>query len=110
VLISGRLGAIYGHQNMLMLGGCFLFVFSLANAFCTTYATFVTMRALTGIGGGILMPNAVALLTTMVPPGKARNYTLAIFAASPPVGALLGALIVGTFFQLSHWKWFFIFM
>lgn len=56
------------------------------------------------------MPNAVALLMTMVPPGAARNYTLAIFAASPPCGAMIGALLVGTFFQLAEWKWFFIFM
>lgn len=95
---------------MLMVAGCFIFVFSLGNAFCTTYVTFVTMRAMTGIGGGILMPNAVAILTTMAPPGKMRNFTLAIFAASPPIGAMLGALLVGMFFELTEWKWFFIFM
>jgi MFS family permease len=95
---------------MLMLGGCILFIFSLANAFCTTYVTFVVMRALSGIGGGTLMPNAVAFLTTTVPPGKARNFTLAIFAASPPVGAGIGALLIGMFFELTEWKWFFIFL
>ena len=95
---------------MLMVGGGIIFVFSLGNAFCTTYVTFVVMRALTGIGGGILMPNAVALLMIMAPPGRMRNVTLAIFAASPPVGALIGALLVGMFFELTEWKWFFIFM
>ncbi|PYI07173.1 MFS general substrate transporter [Aspergillus sclerotiicarbonarius CBS 121057] len=108
VLITGRLGAIYGHQKLLLLGVFIITVFSLCNAFCNTYVSFVAVRALTGIGGGIIMPNAVATLTIMVPPGKARNITLATFAATPPVGALVGALLAGTFLQYTEWKWHFI--
>ncbi|KAM0241435.1 hypothetical protein ACHAP5_007632 [Fusarium lateritium] len=108
VLISGRLGAIYGHQNLLLLGGIIIVTFSIANAFCNTYTSFIAIRALTGVGGGILMPNAVATLTIMVPPGKVRNFTLAIFAASPPVGAGIGALMIGAFLEYSEWKWHFI--
>ncbi|CAI7618920.1 unnamed protein product [Penicillium viridicatum] len=108
VLISGRLGAVYGHQRLLILGGAILVVFSLANAFCNTYVSFIVMRALTGVGGGILMPNAVATLTIMVPPGKARNFTLATFAASPPIGAMIGALIAGAVLKYTEWKWHFI--
>ncbi|KAK6834585.1 MFS general substrate transporter [Apiospora arundinis] len=37
VLISGRLGAVYGHQRILLLGGAILAVFSVANAFCGSY-------------------------------------------------------------------------
>ncbi|RAL05476.1 MFS general substrate transporter [Aspergillus ibericus CBS 121593] len=108
VLITGRLGAIYSHQRLLLLGVFIITVFSLCNAFCNTYVSFVAVRALTGIGGGIVMPNAVATLTIMVPPGKARNITLATFAATPPVGALVGALLAGTFLQYTEWKWHFI--
>lgn len=110
VLISGRLGDVYGHQWMLLAGGTILVIFSLTNAFCNTYESFVTARALTGIGGGIVMPNAVATLTVMIPPGTARNVTLAIFAASPPFGAMVGALFTGLFIEKAEWKWLFIFM
>ncbi|RKL43954.1 hypothetical protein BFJ70_g4266 [Fusarium oxysporum] len=108
VLISGRLGAVYGHQKLLLLGGVIIVTFSIANAFCNTYNAFIAIRALTGVGGGILMPNAVATLTIMVPPGKVRNFTLAIFAASPPVGAGIGSLMIGAFLEYSEWKWHFI--
>ncbi|KAL0263048.1 hypothetical protein SLS55_002023 [Diplodia seriata] len=110
VLVSGRLGAVYGHKRMLLLGGAIIVVFSLINAFCTTYESFIALRALTGIGGGILMPNAVAMLTIMVPPGRMRNITLAAFAASPPVGAMVGALLAGAFIEKTEWKYFFIFI
>ncbi|EOO02160.1 putative efflux pump antibiotic resistance protein [Phaeoacremonium minimum UCRPA7] len=110
VLISGRLGAVYGHQKILLIGGGFLVVFSLINAFCSTYESFVSARALTGIGGGLLMPNAVAMLMIMVPPGRARNVTMAFFAASPPIGGWCGAILAGIFVELTDWKWLFIFI
>ncbi|KAL3454444.1 major facilitator superfamily domain-containing protein [Aspergillus insuetus] len=108
VLISGRLGAVYGHSTLLLIGGAIIVVFSIINAFCITYTSFIAVRALTGIGGGILMPNAVAALTIMIPAGPARNLTLAVFAASPPIGALIGALIAGAVLEGTEWKWHFI--
>jgi MFS family permease len=110
VLISGRLGAVYGHSTLLQIGGAIIVVFSLINAFCTTYTSFIAVRALTGIGGGILMPNAVAAVTIMIPAGPARNLTLAVFAASPPIGALIGALIAGAVLEGTEGKWHFIIM
>ncbi|CAI4218959.1 unnamed protein product [Parascedosporium putredinis] len=50
VLISGRIGTIYGHQTALLCGGAIFTVFSFANAFCTNYTAFVAARALTGVG------------------------------------------------------------
>jgi MFS family permease len=108
VLITGRLGAIYGHTRLLLLGGIIIVIFSICNAFCNTYTSFIAIRALTGVGGGVVMPNAVATLTIMVPPGRARNVTLATFAATPPLGALVGALLAGIFLQYAEWKWLFI--
>lgn len=110
VLVSGRFGDVYGHQNMVFLGITIIIIFSTANAFCTSFRPFVAMRAMTGVGGGILMPNAVAILTTMNAPGRARNFTLAVFAASPPVGAWIGAMLAGVFLQHGQWKWHFITM
>lgn len=95
---------------MLLVGGAIMIVFSLTNAFCTTYESFVAVRAMTGIGGGIVMPNAVASLTVMIPPGTIRNVALATFAASPPLGALIGGLLTGLILEKTEWKWLFIFM
>lgn len=41
------------------------------------------------------MPNAVATIMLMVPPGRARNVLMGLFAASPPVGGVLGAVFAG---------------
>lgn len=108
VLVTGRLGSIYGYQTMFVLGSAWFALMSLANAFCTTYETFIAVRALTGIGGGMFMPNAVAAITTMIPPGRSRNLTLGFFGASPPIGGVLGALVAGVSIELVEWKWMYV--
>ncbi|KKY37126.1 putative efflux pump antibiotic resistance protein [Diaporthe ampelina] len=110
VLISGRLGAVYGHKQTLLVGGAIIAVFSLANAFTTTYNAFIAVRALTGIGGGLIMPNAVAMITIIVPPGRARNLTMGFFAAAAPVGGWVGGLIAGLFMSTSRWQMMFVFL
>ncbi|OAA73004.1 Major facilitator superfamily domain, general substrate transporter [Akanthomyces lecanii RCEF 1005] len=88
VLVSGRLGAIYGHQRLALVGLGMFGVFSIANGFCRGFAPFVAVRALSGIGGGIYMPNAITALGLMVPPGPTRTLIYGIFAAAPPLDGL----------------------
>ncbi len=109
VLISGRLGAIYGHQKMLLIGGFFLSLCTILNGFATNFEMFIALRALAGIGGGLLMPNAVALLMMMSPPGKARNITMGFFGASAPIGGWIGALFSGIFIKFTSWQYLFYF-
>ncbi|EFX01474.1 major facilitator superfamily transporter [Grosmannia clavigera kw1407] len=110
VLIGGRLGTIYGHQRLLLAGLALMTIMSLANGFCTHYIAFVIVRAFTGLGGGLLMPNAVALIAVTVPPGRNRNISMGFFGAAAPVGGWIGGLVAGLFIRYSTWPWLFYFM
>ena len=68
------------------------------------------MRALTGIGGGLIMPNAVAMITIMVPPGRSRNVAMGFFGSSAPIGSFIGCVLAGVFVELVSWEWMFFFM
>jgi MFS family permease len=68
------------------------------------------MRGLTGIGGAFMVPNALALLTINIPPGKMRNITVAFFGAMAPIGAAGGSIFAGLFVQLTPWKYLFFFL
>lgn len=85
VLIGGRLGDIYGYRTTLLSGAAFWFVWTLASAFAHNLPTIATFRGLAGAGGGILIPNCVAILSQTFPPGKLRNLSLALFAAMAPM-------------------------
>ncbi|KAM0283652.1 hypothetical protein ACHAO9_009580 [Fusarium lateritium] len=73
-------------------------------------ASLSAMRALSGIGAAFILPNAIALLTTTFPPGKARNISVGLFGAMSPIGAAGGSVFPGFFGQLLPWWWLFFFL
>ncbi len=108
VLVSGRLGAVFGHKNMLFLGGMVFTVFTLINGFVPNYIAFNAIRALSGIGGALILPNAVAMIAIKNPPGRWRNLSLGFFGASAPVGGYIGGLYIGLLIEYSDIKWYFV--
>lgn len=110
VLISGRMGTVFGHKNMMALGCAWWVFWTLATAYSKNIVGISVMRGLAGIGGGFIVPNALALFTITFPPGKQRNLGLALFAAMGPVGGAGGATIVGLLVQWSDWSWLFFFL
>lgn len=110
VLIGGRLGMILGHKNMVIVSGLGWVLFSLVSGFTRNFIALCTLRALTGIGGGMMVPNSIALLTITFPPGRTRNISVALFGAMAPIGASGGSILPGLLVQLVDWKWLFFFL
>lgn len=111
VLVSGRIGAVYGHKNVLFIGGVWWLLWSLFNGFCTeNIIVFSIARAMSGIGAALVMPNGVAIIGITFPPGKMRNLSFGFFGFGAPVGGVIGVVIIGIMMQFAHWKWFFFLM
>jgi len=62
------------------------------------------MRALCGIGDGLMIPNIVALLSITFSSGKKRNLAMRLFEAMAPVDAVGESLVGAVIIQLSEWK------
>ena len=105
--VGGRLGAVYGHRTVFSAGCMWWVLWALCGGFSNNLFSMCFMRGLCGIGGGLMIPNIVALLGITFPPGKKRNLGLALFGAMAPVGAAGGSLISAVIVQLSEWKWLF---
>ena len=110
ILMSGRLGAVFGHSRILLLGATWWTVWTLINGFCTHFTVFNVARGLSGIGGAMVVPNAVAVIGTTFPPGTMRNRCLGLFGAGAPVGGWFGALMAGFLAERLPFKWLFVFM
>ena len=108
VLMSGRLGAIFGHKNMLLIGGAWFSVLTIINGFIPDFLGFCAIRALSGIGGALILPNGVAMVGITNPPGRIRNLSMGFFGASAPIGGYIGGIIVGLFIEYSDIKWCFV--
>ena len=72
---AGRLGDLYGPRTVFVLG---LVTFTLASAICgfaQNPAQLIAARAVQGAGAGLLMPQALALITTATPEAR-RGFAL----------------------------------
>jgi MFS family permease len=82
-------------------------IWSLINGFCSNFVAFNVARAMSGIGGALIMPNAVAMIGITCQPGRTRNVALGFFGASAPMAGSVGSLFAGAVVQYIGWSWIF---
>ena len=69
MLMSGRLGSIYEHACILLLGASWWVLWSFINGLCTNFMAFNIARGKSGVGA-MVVPNAVAIIGMKVPTGE----------------------------------------
>ncbi|KIW77872.1 hypothetical protein Z517_07705 [Fonsecaea pedrosoi CBS 271.37] len=109
ILVSGRLGDMFGYKRMLIIGYAWFSVWSMIAgvAIYSNHVLFIFARVFQGIGPAILLPNAVALLGASYAPGSPRkDMVFAMFGACAPGGSLIGCAFAGVF-ALTWWPWAF---
>ncbi|KAH9895434.1 major facilitator superfamily domain-containing protein [Xylariomycetidae sp. FL2044] len=112
ILISGRLGDIYGYRRMLSIGYAWFAIWSLVSGLSIYdegphgYVMFVFARVLSGIGPAITMPNGLAIFGTAYPDGMRKTMAFALFGACAPSGSIVGAAF-SALFDLTWWPWTF---
>lgn len=108
ILITGRLGDMYGHKKLFMAGFAWFSVWSMLaglSVFSSSQIFFDICRALQGIGPATVLPNGLALLGTTYPAGRRKDMVFSIFGATAPSGFLIGALFSSIFAQYAWWPW-----
>lgn len=107
ILFAGRLGDLFGHRRMFLVGWTWFGLWSLfaGVAVYSGQIFFDICRALQGIGPAILLPNALAILGRTYAPGSRKDMIFSIFGATAPGGFLLGAVFSSIIGQLAWWPW-----
>jgi EmrB/QacA subfamily drug resistance transporter len=107
LLLGGRLADLLGRRRLFVAG---LVLFSIASLLCGlawSEASLIGFRALQGLGGALLAPAALSLLTTMFAEGRERNLALGIYGAASGSGAAVGVLLGGLLTSYLSWSWVF---
>ncbi|KAJ3022936.1 hypothetical protein HKX48_004847 [Thoreauomyces humboldtii] len=108
LLLSGRLGDIYGHRNFFVAGLVWFTAFALLSGFSQSTTWMILARGLQGIGAASTIPNAIALILQVYPIGRTRNQAMSVFASTGAVGFVLGLIIGGAVTSSSlGWRWIF---
>jgi len=105
LLLGGRAGDILGRRRVFIAGIILFSVASLLGGFATTQAWLLGARALQGVGGAIVAPAALSLVTTTFPEGPPRNRAFGVYAAMSIGGAAVGLLAGGLLTTYASWRW-----
>ncbi|GGU90532.1 MFS transporter [Actinomadura cremea] len=104
LLLGGRSADLLGRRRMFVLGMLLFGAASLLGGLATTPATLIAARALQGIGGAVLFPATLSLVTTKFAEGPARVRALAVWAMAGAGGLSLGALLGGVLTHAFGWE------
>ncbi|KAF9908381.1 hypothetical protein EC991_009836 [Linnemannia zychae] len=107
LLVSGRLGDLFGHRRMFMFGLFWFALWALVVSFATSPIMFILARALQGMGAAATVPTAMALIATTYPAGPERTRAFSIFGAFGGLGAVTGILLAGGLIASIGWQWIF---
>lgn len=107
LLLAGRVGDMYGHRKVFLIGQIWFGLWSLIVSFSTSPAMFCITRALQGIGASMSVPTALGLITTTLPAGPKRTRALSIFGGFGAAGAVVGLLLAGALISSMSWHWIF---
>ncbi|KAK5653591.1 hypothetical protein OQA88_8853 [Cercophora sp. LCS_1] len=113
VLPSGRLGDLFGHKRVFVMGWVWFAVWSLVAGFARVgegrrgTVFFCVCRGLQGIGPALLVPNGQALMGRVYKPGVRKNMVMCLFGASAPFGFVMGAIFSSLLAERAGWSWAF---
>ena len=102
LMTMGALGDRVGHTTMLRAGMTVFGLASLLGAFADSAFDLTVARALMGVGGAMLIPCTLALISIIFPPQE-RGKAIGLWGAMNGLGVVLGPLVGG--FLLEHFNW-----
>ena len=106
LITAGRLGDLYGQRTLFAIG---LFIFTLASALCGFSQNpdqLIAARVLQGVGGALLTPQTLAILTTIFPPER-RGAAFGIWGGVAGLATLAGPTLGGAIITYINWQWIF---
>jgi EmrB/QacA subfamily drug resistance transporter len=105
LMLGGRAADLIGRREVFAAGMALFGLASLAGGLAESQGTLVAARAAQGLGGAVIAPATLSILTTTFVEGGERNRALGLWGAMGGVGGAAGALLGGLLTQELSWRW-----
>ena len=102
LLVGGSLGDRYGRRRIFNIG---VVIFALASAWCGLAASIeqlIIARAVQGLGGALLVPGSLALISSSFPEDK-RGRAIGTWSGFSAITTAIGPVFGG--WLVEHWSW-----
>ncbi|MGO9884903.1 MAG: MFS transporter [Solirubrobacteraceae bacterium] len=107
LLLGGRAADILGRKRLFVAGIAVFSIASLINGLAQSSSMLVVGRGLQGLGGALVSPAALAIITTTFTDQQERTRALGVWAAIAAGGGAVGLLMGGVLTDLASWRWVF---
>jgi EmrB/QacA subfamily drug resistance transporter len=108
LLLGGRLGDLFGHRKLFLVG---ITIFTLASLVCglsTTQGLLIGARAVQGVGGAIASAVSLSLMVTLFTEPGERAKAMGVFGFVASGGGSIGVLLGGILTDVLNWHWIFL--
>src|SRR5436853_2600520 len=107
LLLGGRAADLVGRRRLFAAGIVLFSAASLLNGLAQSPAMLIVGRGLQGLGGALLSPAALSIITTTFTATDERTRALGVWSAIAAGGGAVGLLLGGVLTDLASWQWIF---
>jgi DHA2 family multidrug resistance protein len=104
--LTDYLSRVFSFRRFLLTNAVLFLVFSVACAFARDLQEMITLRAIQGFTGGVLIPMAFTLILTKLPKAQ-RPAGMALFAVTATFAPAIGPTIGGFLTENYGWQYIF---
>jgi MFS family permease len=107
LLLGGRAVDRLGARRMLVLALALYAIASIAGGLAADPGLLVAARVVQGLGGALLFPATLSLISTSFEEGPVRDRAYAVWGTAGASGAIIGSLVGGLLTNYLGWAWVF---
>ncbi|MGH3972276.1 MAG: DHA2 family efflux MFS transporter permease subunit [Pseudonocardiaceae bacterium] len=108
LLLGGRLGDLFGHRRLFLIGITLFTAASLACGLAGTQEFLVGARMAQGLGGAVVAVVALSLIMTMFSEPAERAKAMGVIGFVIAGGGSIGVLLGGILTDTLDWHWIFL--
>ena len=108
LLLTGRLGDLFGYRKLFLQGIALFTLASLACALSRSQGLLVAARAAQGLSGAAVGAAALSLIINLFKEGSERAKALGVVGFVNSCGGILGLILGGTLTDALNWHWIFL--
>jgi EmrB/QacA subfamily drug resistance transporter len=105
LMLGGRAADLLGRRRVFLAGIGLFTAASLAGGLAPNQTTLIAARIAQGLGGAILSPATLTILTTTFSDSLRRAKALGAWSAMAAAGGAAGSLLGGVLTDVASWRW-----